>query len=125
MTPEALARALFDAFTAGDAAAATALLSEDFAGIQNGGPVMDGASLIAFSVAVKKVVPDFHYEEVRCEATASGFVEEHLVCGTLPDGSALKLPACVVGEVAEGQIRVLREYLDSRQATGLLKALAG
>lgn len=120
-----LARALFDAFQTGDVAAARALLSHDFKGSQNGGPKMNVDTLLAFSSAVHARVDNFRYEEIVCEATPSGFVEEHTVRGQLPDGSVLDLRLCVVGAVAGGQITELREYLDSAGAVGLAKALAG
>jgi len=94
-----------------------------FSAYQNGGAAMSLQDLLGFNSAVQHVVPDFHYEDQVCAATEQGFVEEHRVCGTLPDGTALNLFACVVGEVAQGQIVVLREYVDSFAARGLLKAL--
>lgn len=75
------------------------------------------------SLAVSGVVPDFRYEDRVVTGTDEGFVEEHMVCGTLPDGSALRLPACVVAEVRDGRIVRLREYLDTAAAAGLLQAL--
>ena len=120
-----IARAIFDAFQSGDMEAAEALLAEDFKGSQNGGPDMDRATLLGFSGAVKAKVPDFRYEDIVCEATETGFVEEHTVRGTLPDGDQIKLRLCVVGTVEDGKITVLREYLDSAGAAGLAKALAG
>lgn len=125
MTATDLARTLFNAFEAGTQNEARAVLADDFAGRQNDGPVMNREQLLEFSAAVSGLVPDFHYEDIVCVATTNGFVEEHSVCGTLPDGQALKIAACVVAEVADGRIEKLREYLDTRAATGLLKALAG
>lgn len=121
----AIAREMFDAFQAGDIDAARAILADDFTGSQNGGPAMDRASLLGFLGAVKAAVPDFRYEEIVCAATSDGFVEEHNVRGTLPDGEALDLRLCVVGRVEGGKVTALREYLDSAGAAGLAKALAG
>lgn len=121
----AVARAMFDAFQAGDVEAARDILAEDFKGSQNGGPDMDRATLLGFSGAVKAAVPDFRYEDIVCSATDTGFVEEHTVRGTLPDGDQIGLRLCVVGTVAGGKVTVLREYLDSAGAAGLAKALAG
>lgn len=124
MTHEQLARALFNAFEADDLAAARAVCSPALEASQNGGPIMDADALLGFSHAVSAVIPDFHYEDIRCAATSGGFVEEHTVCGTLPDGKPLRLSACVVGDVEDGRIHRLREYADSRAAAGLLQALA-
>ena len=51
-------------------------------------------------------------------------VEEHRVCGTLPDGSNLDLAACVVADVRDGRICALREYMDTAAAAGLVAALS-
>jgi ketosteroid isomerase-like protein len=123
MTNTNLADALFAAFENADADAVRSLCAPDFRGQQNLGPSMGLESLIRFSLAVSGVVPDFRYEDRVVTATDKGFVEEHMVCGSLPDGSALRLPACVVAEVKDGRIVSLREYLDTAAAAGLLKAL--
>lgn len=120
-----IARAMFDAFQAGNMGAAREILADDFTGSQNGGPAMSRDVLLGFSGAVKTAVPDFRYDEIVCAATPDGFVEEHTVRGTLPDGEALELRLCVVGTIAGGKVTSLREYLDSAGAAGLAKALAG
>lgn len=118
------AQALFHAFTNSDEAAIRDLCAEDLVAIQYGAPPMKLNSLIRFTLAVNNIVKDFHYEEAVRSATATGFVEEHMVCGTLPDGKPLKIPACVIGEIHQGKITMLREYLDSAAATGLIAALS-
>ncbi|MDC0887080.1 nuclear transport factor 2 family protein [Altererythrobacter sp.] len=125
MSATELAAKLFGAFESGDMEAARSCCARDFRGSQNGGPWMDLDKLLRFSSAVKKAVPDFRYEEITRSATATGFVEEHAVRGTLPNGSKLDLMLCVVAEVRGGKITELREYLDSRAGAGLFKALSG
>ena len=119
-----LAAALFEAFEKGDVAAARSLCTEDMVAYQNLGPAMDLDSLMQFSAAVSRVVQDFHYEDARRSATETGFVEEHNVCGKLPDGSDMKLAACVVADLRDGKVSHLREYVDTAAAKGLLLALA-
>ncbi|MEM7703598.1 MAG: nuclear transport factor 2 family protein [Pseudomonadota bacterium] len=121
----AIARALFDAFQAGDIEAARALCHDQFEGSQNGGPAMNRAGLLGFVAAVKAKVPDFRYEDIVCAATTDGFVEEHTVRGKLPDGGQINLRLCIVASVEDGKVRHVREYLDSAGALGLAKALAG
>lgn len=123
MTHSQIAKALFQAFEDGDDDAVRALCAADFKGVQNGGAVVGLPTLLAFSAAVRTVVTDFRYENARCAATASGFVEEHDVCGKLPDGATLRLYVCVVGEINDGKITHLREYFDSASAAGLAKYL--
>ncbi|MEQ9002883.1 MAG: nuclear transport factor 2 family protein [Pseudomonadales bacterium] len=120
----AMADALFMAFEQGDADAVRAVCAEDLEARQNLGPAMSREALIRFALAVCRVVPDFHYEARRCAAIDNGFVEEHLVCGTLPDGGELRLAACVVADVRDGRIVGMREYVDSAAAAGLLAALS-
>lgn len=119
-----IARALFTAFETNDQDAASALLADTFWGSQNGGPTMDKALLLGFVASVNAAVPDFRYEEIVCEATPDGFVEEHTVRGALPDGEKLDLRLCVVASVEDGRVTCLREYVDSAGAAGLSKALA-
>jgi ketosteroid isomerase-like protein len=119
-----MAEALFRAFENSNEAAVRELCSPTLKAIQNHRPAMDLESLMSFTLNVNSIVKDFHYEDaIRC-ATPSGFVEEHSVRGTLPDGSPLQIAACVVGEVRDGKIVELREYLDGSTARGLIKALA-
>jgi len=119
-----IAEALFAAFACGDVDAARALCAPDMQAIQNHGPAMTIDSLLEFSSAVTNVVQNFRYEDVVRSQTEGGFVEEHSVRGQLPDGSELKLAACVVADIKHGKITSLREYLDASAATGLLKALS-
>lgn len=121
--PIDIAERLFRAFAEDDADTARSLLAEDFTGTQNGGAPMDRDTLLKFAGAFRSVVQGYRYENAVCSATATGFVEEHDVCGTLPDGSELRIPACVVAEVEGGKITSIREYLDATKAAGVIKAL--
>lgn len=125
MTHLQLAENLFAAFAAGRADAVRALCSADFSGRQNGGAPMTLDALLGFALTVKRVVPDLHYANIVRGATASGFVEEHDVCGSLPDGAPLALRVCVVADVVDGQVQRLREYFDTAAAAGLIAALNG
>ena len=120
----AVARALFAAFAAGDGGTIRSLCSADFRARQNNGQSMDLDSVLKFASAVLRVVADFRYEDPVRSSTASGFVEEHRVRGTLPDGSALDLAVCVVADVRDGKVTDLREYFDGVAAAGLVSALA-
>lgn len=125
MTHLHVAENLFAAFAAGRADAVRALCTTDFTGQQNGGAPMTLGALLGFALAVKQVVPDLHYANIVRGATASGFVEEHDVCGSLPDGTPLALPVWVVADVVDGQVQQLREYFDTAAAAGLIAALNG
>lgn len=118
-----IAKALFDALSSTNAAAVRALCAPGFRVRQNNGPPMDMDTLLGFNAAVHGAVKDFRYEDAVRSATATGFVEEHTVRGTLPDGKALDLAVCVVADVRDGKITDVREYIDMAAAAGLVAAL--
>lgn len=92
---------------------------------QNGGPVTGVESLVGLTLAVRRAVPDFRYENAVRSDTADGFVEEHDVRGTLPDGTEFHLAACVVARTEDGKIVAGNEYFDTAAAAGLFRALGG
>ncbi len=118
-----IARQLFAALAGQDEAAVRRLCAPDMRVRQNNGRPMSLDTLLRFNAAVGRAVKDFRYEDaIRC-ATDSGFVEEHAVRGTLPDGAALNLAVCVVASVKDGRVTDVREYVDSAAAGGLTAAL--
>lgn len=118
-----IARALFDALSRNDGEAVRSLCAPSLRVRQNNGAPMDLEMLLRFNGAVHRVVKDFRYTDAVRSATATGFVEEHAVRGTLPNGSALELAVCVVGEVRDGKVTDVREYIDTARAAGLIAAL--
>ncbi|WP_291205025.1 nuclear transport factor 2 family protein [Hyphomonas sp.] len=119
-----IAKQLFAALARQDDAAVRRLCAPDMRVRQNNGRPMSLDTLLRFNAAVGRVVKDFRYEDAVRSATGTGFVEEHAVRGTLPDGKALDLAVCVVADVKDGRVTNVREYLDSAAAAGLSAALA-
>ena len=64
-------------------------------------------------------IPDRHYRVLRIEALHDGYVQQHVLEATLPDGTPWAMPACVVIKMEGGLITRLDEYLDSAQAAAL------
>jgi ketosteroid isomerase-like protein len=64
-------------------------------------------------------LPDRHYRIVRREALKDGFLQQHVLEATLPNGTAWKMAACVVVRIENGKVTRLDEYLDSAQANAL------
>jgi len=64
-------------------------------------------------------LPDRHYRVVRVEALKDGFLQQHVLEATLPDGTAWSMSACVVVKLEGGVISRLDEYLDSAEAAAL------
>jgi ketosteroid isomerase-like protein len=64
-------------------------------------------------------VPDLKMEMVRRRGTSKGFVEQHVLTGTMPTGDPLRVVGCFIGVVQDGRITRLEEYVDSAQAAPL------
>jgi ketosteroid isomerase-like protein len=72
---------------------------------------------------VKDNIKNFRYEDVRCQATPSGFVEQHTTCGTAPGGAEFRFPACLVVRVENERITRLDEYFDTAPLTAALSQI--
>jgi ketosteroid isomerase-like protein len=70
---------------------------------------------------VVKNVAGLRYENVRRQRTESGFVQQHVLRGTLPGGKPLEVAACLVCGVEGGRITWIDEYLDSAALAPLLR----
>ena len=69
---------------------------------------------------VVRNVRDLRYEEIRRQRTDTGFVQQHVLRGTAPNGQPLNIRACLVCTVRDGRITRLNEYLDTAHLTALL-----
>ena len=67
-----------------------------------------------------RTLPMRRYRIIRREALSDGFLQQHVLAATLPDGTAWTLDACVVVRMANGLITRLDEYLDSAQTAALI-----
>jgi ketosteroid isomerase-like protein len=120
--PLRVAQRLFEAIPKGDLEAVRELYAPDAQIWHNhDGIVQDPAANLQVLGWVVKNIGGIRYEEVRRQPTPIGFVQQHVMRGTLPSGKAFELAACIVCTVVDGRITRLDEYLDSAQ----LAALAG
>lgn len=62
---------------------------------------------------IHKVLQGVRYDVKRIQPFPGGYLQEHVLRGTLANGEAFAMPACVVCTVKEGRITALDEYLDS------------
>lgn len=76
------------------------------------------ASLPGFA-GLRGKVPDLEMRSVRRRGVAGGFVEQHVLTGTMPDGQQLHVVGCFLGTVEDGRITRLEEYVDGTQAAAL------
>lgn len=66
-----------------------------------------------------RTLPDRYYRVLRREALPDGFLQQHVLEATLPDGTRWAMDACVVVKIENGLITRLDEYLDSAQGAKL------
>lgn len=66
-----------------------------------------------------RTLPDRHYHVQRREVLKDGFVQQHILSATLPDGTKWAMDACVVVKMENGLITRLDEYLDSAKGAQL------
>lgn len=72
---------------------------------------------------VRKVVPDFHAEDVHIHAWEDGFAMQYVFVGKANDGTSIRIPGCIIGTLKDGQIARIQEYVDSAHAAPLLAAM--
>ena len=120
--PIRLAERLIAAVTAGDIEGVRACYAPDVVVWHNSDGVAQSAEENLRVLGwVTKNIRDLRYDEVRRQRTPTGFVQQHVLRGTAPNGTALAIPACLVGTVVDGRITRLDEYLDSTHLTALAR----
>ena len=104
---------LFQAFAAHDGDTLRELCVPDarfWASTRNVESSLD--EVIASLPAMRGRIGQHRYEDVRRLVAPDGFVEQHVVRSTLPDGKPLEIEACVVVRTDEdGRIVRLDEYV--------------
>lgn len=116
-----LATRLFDAVQSGDVTAVRAIYAPDVAIWHNyDGVTQSGEQNLKTLALASAAIKDFRYEDVRLTPTPTGFVQQHVLRGTAPDGSELRVPACIVCIVVDGRITRLDEYFDSAHIAALV-----
>jgi ketosteroid isomerase-like protein len=112
---------LFAAVASGDVAAVEALYAPDCIVWHNfdniGQTVAENLRTLRW---LTRNVSNLSYDERRCEETASGFLEQHVMRGADKAGNAIEVPVCMIGTVVDGKITRIDEYLDSAQIPSLL-----
>ncbi len=66
-----------------------------------------------------RALPDRNYRVLRVEALPDGFLQQHVLEATMPDGSTWAMDACVVVRMKDGKIVRLDEYIDSAKSAVL------
>ena len=60
-----------------------------------------------------RVVSGLRYDVIRRAVVDDGVLQQHVLRGTLPDGSEVELHAAMYLQVRDGHITRIEEYLDS------------
>ena len=119
--PLALAERFFAAIPKGDLETVRAIYAPDAVIWHNYDQLEQTAEQnLAVLAWVVKNVAELRYEDVRRFPTPNGFVQQHVLRGTAPDGAKLDVPACIACTVVDGRITRLDEYLDTAQIAPLL-----
>jgi len=128
MTPQEhldLAERFMDAIQAGDAEAVRACYAPDAAIWHNNDGIEQSVEQnLRVLRWFARTLPDRKYKVSRREALPDGFLQQHVLEATLPDGTAWAMDACVVVRIKDGLITRLDEYLDSAKAAALTPARA-
>lgn len=81
--------------------------------------VEDNARVLAW---VTRHLPNRRYEIKSRHTFEGGYVQQHVLHGTLNSGQPFSMPACLVVTVTNGKIARLNEYLDSAHTLPLRQA---
>jgi len=118
----AVGERLFGALSSGDFATYEGLMSPDARIWTNfDGRDVDAATASRTVRWLMTKVSGLRYEIVRREATDGGFVQQHVLHGHAPDGTALAMPACIWVTVEDGLVTRMEEYLDPAGVAALLR----
>ena len=70
---------------------------------------------------VGRKMKDRRYDEIRRVVTPDGYIQQHVLRGTAPDGTAVEVPA-VLRVYCDGErISRIEEYLDTAQTAALTR----
>lgn len=109
-----VAQRLFAAVARGDVESVRALYAPGIAIWHNtDGIAQDSEANLRVLAWMSKNITNMRYEDVSLVESESGFVQQHVLRGTAPNGEPFELPACMVGVVKDGLITRLDEYFDS------------
>ncbi|MEU6040795.1 nuclear transport factor 2 family protein [Actinomadura sp. NPDC047616] len=124
-----LADRFITAITAGDVDSLRSLYAPD-AKIWHNGPGEGGGAEQDVEDNLRTLrwlsrnLADFRYEEIRRDPLPDGYVQRHVLRGSLPDGTAIEMAACLFVTVdGAGRIARIEEYADTR-GSDPLRALA-
>jgi uncharacterized protein len=116
----ALADRFVTALETGDVATLEAIYAPDVTVWHNFDQLeQDREQSLATLAWVGRKLPGRRYEEIRRVVTPDGYIQQHVLRGTAPDGTKLEVPA-VLRVYCDGEhITRIEEYLDTAQTVAL------
>lgn len=118
---EAFAQRFVAAIQAGDAEAVRAFYAPDAKIWHNIDHIEQTVDQNLKSLAwFVRTLPDRTYRVQRIAPLPDGFLQQHVLEATLPNGERWAMDACVVVRVKNGKITRLDEYLDSAKTAQLV-----
>jgi ketosteroid isomerase-like protein len=120
LAPLEVAERLFAAIQAGDVEGVRAIYAPDVRVWHNFDMTVQTAdeNLRVLAWMVRKV-RGLRYEDIRRVEIPGGFVQQHVLRGTAPNGQPIDVPAAMFCTVVDGRITRLEEYLDTAQTAVL------
>ena len=116
-----VARRLFAAIEAGDIDAVRELYHDDVRIWHNTDGVAQTAEENLRTLGwMVEYLAERRYEEVNCQPTPTGFVQQHVLRVTTLTGTKVELPACMVVTLRDGRISRIDEYFDSAHLAQLV-----
>jgi len=123
MTSEhaALAHQLMSFLLAGDAAAVTSLYHDDFSAWRNfDNRVLTRKQALKIVQILATNLRDLRYDDVRVTPTPQGFVQQHVMRCTAPNGEPVEAHVCMIATVRDGLLLRIDEYMDRAQMGPLM-----
>lgn len=71
---------------------------------------------------IGKVLRHYHYDVVRREALANGFLQEHVMRGETTLGEPYALAAVIICDIKDGRITRLHEYMREADVAPVMRA---
>jgi ketosteroid isomerase-like protein len=117
---EDLAERFFAAIEAGDSATVAAIYADDATVWHNYDQVEESkARNLKVLAWVSRQLRGATYTQVRRVVIEDGFIQQHVLTGTAPDGTELAIAAMMRVFCRDGAITRIEEYLDPAQAASL------
>ncbi len=116
-----IAKQLVDRLLAGDVDGVANFYTDDMTAWRNS----DGRTLVR-KQALKIVriltgnLDDLRYENVRVTPTPTGYVQQHTMTCTAPNGQPVEAHVCMIATVRGDKIAHVDEYMDTAQMAPLL-----